>query len=139
MLIGLRSLMVDGRRTRIRSFPIGIDVAGFKDAAEKAASDRTVRETIAGLRTRKLIIGVDRILNELRCITNAIGNMVATLVIARWEGKIDLAHARAVLDGRIQPDLDSLDEPDEAMAEAPAPTGPSPARHRAMPAAIPAT
>ncbi len=86
-----------------------------------------------------LIIGVDRILNELRCITNAIGNMVATLVIARWEGKIDLAHARAVLDGRIQPDLDSLDEPDEALAEAPVPTAPSPARHRAMAAAIPAT
>jgi len=59
--LGAGSLMVDGRRTRIRSFPIGIDVAGFKDAAEKAASDRTVRETIAGLRTRKLIIGVDRL------------------------------------------------------------------------------
>ncbi|WP_336492084.1 cation:dicarboxylate symporter family transporter [Methylobacterium nigriterrae] len=66
-----------------------------------------------------LIIGVDRILNELRAVTNAIGNMVATLVIARWEGKIDLAHARAVLDGQIQPDLETLDEPDEVLEPIP--------------------
>lgn len=59
--LGAGSLMVDGRRTRIRSFPIGIDVAGFKEAAEKAGADRTVRETISGLRTRKLLIGVDRL------------------------------------------------------------------------------
>jgi aerobic C4-dicarboxylate transport protein len=69
-----------------------------------------------------LIIGVDRILNELRCITNAVGNMVATLVIARWEGKVDLVQARAVLDGRITPDLDTLDEPDEAFEVISSPT-----------------
>ena len=54
--LGGGSLMVDGRRTRIRSFPIGIDVEGFKDAAEKASSNKVVRETMAGLRTRKLLI-----------------------------------------------------------------------------------
>lgn len=87
-----------------------------------------------------LIIGVDRILNELRAITNAIGNMVATLVIARWEGKIDLAHARAVLDGRIQPDLDSLDEPDEVIDEPVTLRAASkPVRHGPMPAVVPAT
>ncbi len=59
--LGGGSLMVDGRRTRIRSFPIGIDVEGFKEAAEKASSNKVVRETMAGLRTRKLIIGVDRL------------------------------------------------------------------------------
>ncbi|GEP08799.1 alpha,alpha-trehalose-phosphate synthase (UDP-forming) [Methylobacterium gnaphalii] len=59
--LGGGSLMVDGRRTKIRSFPIGIDVAGFKEAAEKAGSNKVVRETMAGLRTRKLLIGVDRL------------------------------------------------------------------------------
>ncbi len=59
--LGGGSMMVDGRRTRIRSFPIGIDVAGFKDAADKAGSNKVVRETMAGLRTRKLLIGVDRL------------------------------------------------------------------------------
>ncbi|WP_342108259.1 alpha,alpha-trehalose-phosphate synthase (UDP-forming) [Methylobacterium sp. SI9] len=59
--LGGGSLMVDGRRTRIRAFPIGIDVAGFKEAAEKAGANKVVRETMAGLRTRKLLIGVDRL------------------------------------------------------------------------------
>ncbi|MGV7033806.1 cation:dicarboxylate symporter family transporter [Methylobacterium symbioticum] len=84
-----------------------------------------------------LIIGVDRILNELRCVTNAVGNMVATLVIARWEKKIDLAHARAVLDGRITPDLDTLDEED-AAEEVPA-REPTAALRRPLPSAVPAT
>ncbi len=83
-----------------------------------------------------LIIGVDRILNELRCVTNAVGNMVATLVIARWEGKLDVAHARAVLDGRITPNLDTLDDESDAAdlpAQEPA------ALRNPLPAAVPAT
>jgi aerobic C4-dicarboxylate transport protein len=63
--------------------------------------------------------------------------MVATLVIARWEGKIDLAHARAVLDGRITPNLDTLDD-EETAGEIPA-REPAAALHRPLPAAVPAT
>ncbi|MEO8672459.1 MAG: C4-dicarboxylate transporter DctA [Tahibacter sp.] len=36
-----------------------------------------------------LIIGVDRFLSEARAITNIIGNGVATMVVARWEGLRD--------------------------------------------------
>jgi len=70
-----------------------------------------------------LIIGVDRILNELRAVTNGIGNMVAALVVARWEGAIDLDHARAVLDGHIKPELETLDEPVAIDHRAPSPVG----------------
>jgi trehalose 6-phosphate synthase len=59
--LGGGSLMVDGRRTRVRPFPIGIDVEGFKLSAERAGANKIVQETVAGLRTRKLIIGVDRL------------------------------------------------------------------------------
>lgn len=59
--LGGGSLMVDGRRTRIRSFPIGIDTKGFTEAADAAGTNKVVRETMAGLRTRKLLIGVDRL------------------------------------------------------------------------------
>ena len=85
-----------------------------------------------------LIIGVDRILNELRCITNAIGNMVATLVIAKWEGKVDLAHARAVLDRRVEPDLDTMNEPDEELDASPGfpPHVPAAAARPALPGAV---
>ncbi|MEP6915313.1 MAG: dicarboxylate/amino acid:cation symporter [Acidobacteriota bacterium] len=46
-----------------------------------------------------LLLGVDRFMSEARAITNLIGNGVATVVIARWDGALDLAHARRVLAG----------------------------------------
>jgi aerobic C4-dicarboxylate transport protein len=36
-------------------------------------------------------------MSEARAITNLIGNAVATVVIARWDGALDLPHARRVL------------------------------------------
>ncbi|WP_390897339.1 C4-dicarboxylate transporter DctA [Pseudomonas helleri] len=44
-----------------------------------------------------LILGIDRILNEVRALTNMMGNIVGTMAIARWEGKLDLAKTRAEL------------------------------------------
>jgi aerobic C4-dicarboxylate transport protein len=35
-----------------------------------------------------LILGIDRFMSEARAVTNLIGNAVATLVIARWEGEV---------------------------------------------------
>lgn len=42
-----------------------------------------------------LVIGVDRFMSEARAITNVIGNGVATLVVARWEGLRDDAKMHA--------------------------------------------
>jgi aerobic C4-dicarboxylate transport protein len=36
-----------------------------------------------------LILGIDRFMSECRALTNFIGNAVATLAIARWEGELD--------------------------------------------------
>ena len=33
-----------------------------------------------------LLLGVDRFMSEARAITNLIGNGVATVALARWEG-----------------------------------------------------
>jgi aerobic C4-dicarboxylate transport protein len=41
---------------------------------------------IAGM---ALILGIDRFMSECRALTNFIGNAVATLVVARWEGALD--------------------------------------------------
>ena len=49
---------------------------------------------IAGL---ALLLGVDRFMSEARSITNLIGNAVATMVIARWEGALDMARVKRVL------------------------------------------
>jgi aerobic C4-dicarboxylate transport protein len=46
-----------------------------------------------------LLVGVDRFMSEARSITNLIGNAVATVAIARWDGALDLDRAAAVLQG----------------------------------------
>jgi trehalose 6-phosphate synthase len=54
-------LDVGSRRIRIKSAPIGIDVTGFQQAAQHSGSSRLLKQTIAGLGSRQLIIGVDRL------------------------------------------------------------------------------
>ncbi len=46
-----------------------------------------------------LILGIDRFMSEARAITNLFGNAVATIVVARWQGVLDVGRVRAVLDG----------------------------------------
>ncbi|MGA0604125.1 dicarboxylate/amino acid:cation symporter [Caulobacter sp. KR2-114] len=46
------------------------------------------------------LLGVDRFMSECRALTNVIGNGVATLVVARWEGALDVPRLRRVLAGK---------------------------------------
>ncbi|MGO4572942.1 alpha,alpha-trehalose-phosphate synthase (UDP-forming) [Microvirga sp. 2TAF3] len=54
-------ISLNGRQSRVKGFPIGIDVAGFQQAARRPATHRLVKQTIANLGSRRLIIGVDRL------------------------------------------------------------------------------
>ena len=45
-----------------------------------------------------LLVGVDRFMSECRALTNLVGNGVATLVLARWEGDLDRAQLKAELE-----------------------------------------
>ncbi len=44
-----------------------------------------------------LILGVDRFMSEARAITNFIGNTVATLIPAKWDGEFDRTKAGVIL------------------------------------------
>jgi aerobic C4-dicarboxylate transport protein len=46
-----------------------------------------------------LVIGVDRFMSEARALTNLVGNGVAVVAIAAWEGELDRARAHRVLAG----------------------------------------
>jgi aerobic C4-dicarboxylate transport protein len=45
-----------------------------------------------------LLVGIDRFMSECRALTNLVGNGVATLVVARWEGDLDRDVLKAELD-----------------------------------------
>jgi aerobic C4-dicarboxylate transport protein len=51
---------------------------------------------VAGI---SLLLGVDRFMSEMRSLTNLVGNGVATIVVAKWEGEFDSAVARRMLEG----------------------------------------
>ena len=67
---------------------------GFITLAATLAAVGTI--PVAGI---ALIVGVDRFMSEMRTLTNVIGNGVATVVIARWEGQFDDARAKHLLTG----------------------------------------
>ena len=70
----------------------GVTGAGFITLAATLAVVPQV--PVAGM---ALILGIDRFMSECRSITNFIGNAVATVVVARWEGALDRdALARAL-------------------------------------------
>jgi len=52
---------------------------------------------VAGI---SLLLGVDRFMSEMRSLTNLVGNGVATIVVAKWEGEFDSAVARRMLSGQ---------------------------------------
>jgi aerobic C4-dicarboxylate transport protein len=76
----------------------GITGAGFITLAATLAVVPSV--PIAGM---ALILGIDRFMSECRALTNFIGNAVATLVVARWEGELDRDALREALDGSPRP------------------------------------
>ncbi|MDV2987265.1 UNVERIFIED_CONTAM: C4-dicarboxylate transporter DctA [Methylobacteriaceae bacterium AG10] len=66
----------------------GVAGAGFVTLAATLSSIHTV--PVTGL---VLLLGVDRFMNEARAVTNLIGNAVATIAVAKWEGAFDRAKA----------------------------------------------
>jgi aerobic C4-dicarboxylate transport protein len=72
----------------------GVTGAGFITLAATLAVVPGI--PVAGL---ALILGIDRFMSEARALTNFIGNGVATVVVARWEGALDRPRMQAVLRG----------------------------------------
>ena len=64
-----------------------------------------------------LVLSVDWFMGIARALGNLIGNCVATVAIAAWEGDIDRERAHAVLDGKAEPLIEA--EEDHASAIVP--------------------
>ena len=56
------------------------------------------------------LLGVDRFLNEARAVANLIGNGVATIAVAKWEGQFDQQRAEAILDRRMAVEESDLEK-----------------------------
>jgi aerobic C4-dicarboxylate transport protein len=87
----------------------GVTGSGFIVLAATLASVGTI--PVASI---ALILGIDRFMSEARALTNLIGNGVATIVVAKWEGSLDSARLHQVLDGTSEA---MADEPEEVMVQ----------------------
>ena len=90
----------------------GVTGAGFITLAATLSIVPSV--PVAGM---ALILGVDRFMSECRSLTNFIGNAVATVVVARWEGALDRTRLDAALAGHPLP-LETVIAPDVTTAPA---------------------
>ena len=70
----------------------GVTGAGFITLAATLSIVPSV--PVAGM---ALILGVDRFMSECRSLTNFVGNAVAAIVVAAWEGKLDRTQLAAAL------------------------------------------
>jgi aerobic C4-dicarboxylate transport protein len=70
----------------------GVTGSGFIVLAATLSALGTV--PVAGL---ALILGIDRFMSEARALTNLIGNGVATIVVAKWTGDLNVERLQAGL------------------------------------------
>jgi aerobic C4-dicarboxylate transport protein len=83
----------------------GVTGAGFITLAATLSIVPSV--PVAGM---ALILGIDRFMSECRSLTNFIGNAVATVVIARWDGALDKGQLDRALAGEPMPPLPGASE-----------------------------
>ena len=69
---------------------------------------------VAGL---ALILGIDRFMSEARALTNLIGNGVATIVVGKWCGELDVARMTKVLNKETDADADEPERVIDAVDE----------------------
>lgn len=88
--------------TDILTLVIVLVIASKGAAAVTGGGFIVLSATLASLHTipvegMVLLLGVDKFLGEARALTNLIGNAVATVVIAKWEGDFDQERASQIL------------------------------------------
>jgi aerobic C4-dicarboxylate transport protein len=82
----------------------GVTGSGFIVLAATLSAVGTL--PVAGL---ALILGIDRFMSEARSLTNVIGNGVATLVVAKWTGELDVAKMNRELAGTAHDAMPELE------------------------------
>jgi aerobic C4-dicarboxylate transport protein len=85
----------------------GVTGSGFIVLAATLSSVGTI--PVASI---ALILGVDRFMSEARALTNLVGNGVATIIVAKWEGALDEARMHRVLEHETAAEAE---EPEQTM------------------------
>ncbi len=72
----------------------GVTGAGF---ITLAATLSAIPNTPVPVAAMTLVLGIDKFMSECRALTNLVGNGVACVVVARWEGELDRSKLNEVM------------------------------------------
>ena len=89
----------------------GVTGSGFVTLAATLSAMPTL--PVAGL---SLLVGIDRFMSEARAITNVIGNALAAVVVARWEGALNVPRMTRILNGETATEADEPEALEPAAA-----------------------
>jgi len=97
-----QAMNVDLGWIQLLTFMLVLQVTSKGGAGVSGSSFVVLAATIASLQTvpvsgMALLLGVERFMSMARATMNVIGNGVATLVVARWDGALDIARMRREL------------------------------------------
>jgi len=85
----------------------GVTGSGFITLAATLSSIPAL--PVAGL---ALLIGIDRFMSGARALTNLIGNGLATIIVAKWDGQLDTRRLQRVFNGET---VAEAEEPEEML------------------------
>jgi aerobic C4-dicarboxylate transport protein len=85
----------------------GVTGSGFITLAATLSSIPAL--PVAGL---ALLIGIDRFMSGARALTNLTGNGLATIVVAKWDGQLDMRRLQRVFNGET---VAEAEEPEEML------------------------
>ena len=77
----------------------GVTGAGFITLAATLSAIPNNPVPVAAM---TLVLGIDKFMSECRALTNLVGNGVATVVISRWEGELDVDELHEVMAHPVQ-------------------------------------
>ena len=80
----------------------GVTGAGFTTLVATLSVIPTI--PLVGITT---IQGIDKFMSECRALTNLVGNGVATIVVSKWEGALDVERMRRVLAAETEVEADN--------------------------------
>jgi aerobic C4-dicarboxylate transport protein len=83
----------------------GVTGSGFITLAATLSSIPAL--PVAGL---ALLIGIDRFMSGARALTNLIGNGLATIVVAKWDGQLDMRRLQRVFNGETVADAEDPED-----------------------------
>ena len=103
-----------GHRRLRRSLGTPLFRAWSSPARAKRQLSAVGNVPVAGL---ALILGIDRFMSEARALTNLIGNGVATVVVGKWCGELDVQRMKKVLNKETDADAEEPEKVIDAVEE----------------------